>query len=154
MKTDNIHTNAAVARYNEAVRRALGYTDNTPRVNEPIVGYNNWGYVWDKNGGTYRFINSEAYKVTKVGKSKEVNWSYPINGVKVKLTYTPVTLEDAMGKSQIVDFIDIKGNEENRKNATILAKEKARLWKEAMSYPKGNKMRLSILNQVNEIEDF
>jgi len=148
------YTNAAVARYNEAVRRALGYTDNTPRVNEPIVGYNNWGYVWDKNGGTYRFINSEAYKVTKVGKSKEVNWSYPINGVKVKLTYTPVTLEDAMGKSQIIDFIDIKGNEENRKNATILAKEKARLWREAMSYPKGSKMRLSILNQVNEIEDF
>ena len=67
------YTNAAVAKYNEAVRRTLGYMDNTPRVNEPIVGYSNWGYTWDRNGGAYRFINSESYKVTKVGSPKNHN---------------------------------------------------------------------------------
>jgi hypothetical protein len=60
------YTNKKVTEYNDFVRTLLGYTDPIPHVGEPLTGYNNWGYDWRTK--SYRFINSESYKVTRVGK--------------------------------------------------------------------------------------
>lgn len=126
------YTNAAVARYNTAVRNILGYTDNTPRVGEPIVGYNNWGSQYDRRTKqtTYRFVNSESYKVTKVGQPRVIYKTLD-DGTSVQLQALPITLEDAMGNKDTFDFIDIKGNQQNREAATVLAREKARLFDQA-----------------------
>ena len=95
------YTNAAVARYNEAVRNTLGYTDNTPRIGEPIVGYNNWGRHYDRNTKTttYDFINSESYKVTKVGQPQTIKKRID-SGAVIELQALPITLVDAMGTQQ------------------------------------------------------
>lgn len=63
-------TNKAVSAYNNQVRELLGYTSPIPQVGEPMTGYNNWGYEWKTK--SYRFINSESYKVSKVDKSHKI----------------------------------------------------------------------------------
>lgn len=151
------YTNEAVAAYNRDVREALGYTDNTPRVGEPILGYSNWGEEYDRSTRqkTYRVINSESYKVVKVGKPRQVYKTIG-NNTKVELTAVPITIEDAMGKRDTIDFMDVKENQQNRQAVTQLAKEKARLHNEASeAYKRGNKKAYSALKDAeNEIEKF
>lgn len=147
------YTNKAVADYNTAVRNALGYHDNIPRVGEPIVGYSNWGAEYDRRTKqtTYRFINSESYKVTEVKPAKQVYYSLD-DGTRVQMTAIPITIEDAMGKRDKIDLMDIKGNPQNLQAATILAKEKARLFNVARHLPR--REQPAIYQQINAIEKF
>lgn len=142
------YTNAAVARYNEAVRRALGYTDNTPVVGEPIVGYANWGY--DYRTKSYKFINSESYKVTKIGKPE--NAQFRVGGLAVRMQVLPITLEDSMGNVETFNFVDIKDNANNRHTATLLAQEKSKLWEQARHLR--GRARADILSTINDIDKF
>ena len=142
------YTNAAVSRYNEAVRRALGYTDNTPRVGEPIVGYANWGYNYRTK--SYKFVNSESYKVTKVGNPE--NTQFRVGGLAVRMQVLPITLEDSMGNVETFNFVDIKDNSNNRHTATLLAQEKSKLWEQARHLR--GKARADILSTINDIDKF
>lgn len=150
------YTNAAVSRYNEAVRRALGYTDNTPRVGEPIVGYANWGAKYDRRTRRteYEFINSESYTVKKVGSPTKIE--HYVNGNKYSLLATPITLENSIGEEKTINFIDIKGNSLNKETALLLAKEKAKLMNRAnVAIRSGQRMLYGELKgAANEIEKF
>ena len=151
------YTNAAVANYNTKVRQLLEYNDNIPRVGEPITGYANWGAEYDKRTRqtTYRFINSESYKVVEVKPAKQVYYSLD-NGTRVQMTATPITIEDDMGKRESIDLIDIKGNPQNLQAATILAKEKAALHDKArIAINRGDKKGYATYKQAeNAIEKF
>lgn len=126
------YTNAAVANYNERVRRLLGYQSETPNVGEPMMGYANWGYDYRRK--TYQFINSEAYTVTKVESPREV--SFTVNKQSFKLIVVPITLKDSLGESRTFNYIDIKGNAANRGTVALLGALKNKVWAEAMSVPK------------------
>ena len=143
------YTNDAVTKYNEAVRRTLGYEGNIPHVGEPMTGYANWGY--DYRTKSYRFINSESYKVTKVGNPKTV--SIGIDGATIEMTAVPITLEDSMSHKDTFDYMDIKGNHQNKIAATTLAKEKSRLW-EAARRAISREAKAKIYQQINAIDSF
>lgn len=85
------YTNKAVTAYNDFVRNLLGYTDPIPHVGEPLTGYANWGYEWKTK--SYRFINSESYRVTKVGHPQTSSIS--INGENYTMQYVPITMENS-----------------------------------------------------------
>ena len=142
------YTNAAVSRYNEAVRRALGYTDNTPRVGEPIVGYANWGYNYRTK--SYKFVNSESYKVTKVGDPENIQ--FKVGGLAVRMQVLPITLEDSVGNIETFNFVDIKDNANNKHTATLLAQEKSKLWEQARHLR--GRARADILSTINDIDKF
>lgn len=144
-------TNAAVAAYNTKVRQLLGYNDNIPRVGEPITGYANWGYTWDRNGGSYKFINSEAYKVVAVQQPKTITKDLPKVG-KVSLQIIPITLENSLGEKRDYNLIDIKGNQENRAVAFRLAKAKAELHNTANKL--GGRAQIPYRQAANAIEEF
>lgn len=142
------YTNAAVANYNERVRRLLGYQGETPNVGEPMMGYANWGYDYHRK--TYQFINSEAYTVTKVDAPKQVSFNIQENNVK--LTIIPITLKDSLGESRTFNYIDIKGNAANRETVAFLGALKNKSWAKAMSVPKY--ARRPYYNTVNQIEQY
>lgn len=122
--------NNVVSSYNTQVRRILGYNDPIPRVGEPITGYSNWGYNWDRSGGTYDFINSEAYKVINVEKPRNI--STTVSGIgKVTLEAIPITLENSLGEVNSFNLIDIKTNLANKGAAFKLAKIKSELHNKA-----------------------
>ena len=146
------YTNAAVAKYNQQIRHLLGYDTQIPQKGEPMTGYNNWGYVWSPKGGSYRFINSEAYKVVKNDKPKVV-YKRLGDGRVVAMEAIPVTLEDSLGKVDTFDFMDVKTNPQNRQAATILANEKKALWAKWRTTP-GKKAKTAILKEINDIDDF
>ena len=148
------YTNKVVSKYNDQVRELLGYTTPIPQVGEPMAGYTNWGYTYDyrTKKGTYRFINSESYKVVSVGKPTKV--SHSLNGIPVIMEAVPVTLEDSMGKRDTFNYMDIKSNPQNRHNAEILANEKNRLWKETKKRGIGRDVRIALYGKINDIEKF
>ena len=142
------YTNAAVANYNERVRRLLGYQGETPNVGEPMMGYANWGLDYRRK--TYQFINSEAYTVTKVDAPKQV--SFNIQGNNIKLTIIPITLKDSLGESRTFNYIDIKGNAANRETVAFLGTLKNKLWAKAMSVPKY--ARMPYYKTINQIDEY
>lgn len=142
------YTNAAVANYNERVRRLLGYQSETPNVGEPMMGYANWGYDYRRK--TYQFINSEAYTVTKVESPREV--SFTVNKQSFKLIVVPITLKDSLGESRTFNYIDIKGNAANRGTVALLGALKNKVWAEAMSVPKY--ARRPYYNTANQIDQY
>lgn len=142
------YTNKAVAKYNLAVRNALGYNDGVPRVGEPMTGYANWGYEWQTK--TYRFINSEAYKVTRVGKPFTSNIT--VEGVSVTIESIPITLVDSFGKEDTFNYVDVKNNPSNLQAATALAKEKSKLWNLARRAT--GEAKRNYLTQINTIDSY
>lgn len=142
------YTNKAVAKYNLAVRNALGYNNGIPRVGEPMTGYANWGYEWQTK--TYRFINSEAYKVTRVGKPFTSNIT--IGGVSVTIESIPITLVDSFGKEDTFNYVDVKNNQSNLQAATALAKEKSRLW--GLARRATGETKRNYLTQINAIDSY
>ena len=143
------YSNKAVADYNNQVRELLGYTSALPEVGEPMVGYANWGYDWkDKS---YKFINSEAYKVVSVHKPKTVV-CHLFDGTPITMEALPITLQDSWGHKNTFRYMDITHNSKNRENAMRLAKEKARLWVDVKRAPKGTKK--NYYAKINEIEEF
>lgn len=152
-------TNKAVTKYNEAVRAAMGYTDETPRVNEPIVGYNNWGEEYDPytKETKYRFINSGSYRIIKVNPKTTVTYHKPLaDGTIAELEASPIVIEDSQGKTQELNLIDIKHNPRNLQTAIQLAKEKDRLAKEASIAWKARQIQqfAMLKGQMRDIEKF
>ncbi len=144
------YTNKAVTAYNNQVRELLGYTTSIPQKGEPMTGYANWGYDWRTK--TYRFINSEAYKVVKTETPRKLQTRLD-DGTAVVMEATPVTLEDSMGNTDTFNFMDIKGNFENRKGAMLLANEKKRLWNKAR-ITSGRQAKAEIYAKINAIDSF
>lgn len=144
------YTNKAVTAYNNQVRELLGYDSPIPHVGEPMTGYANWGYEWRTKN--YRFINSESYKVTQVGKPTTVQTRLD-NGTPVVMQAVPITLEDSLGNVDTFNFMDIKNNAQNRQSAMILANEKKRLWNEARrAY--GREAKAAVYAKINAIDSF
>lgn len=148
------YTNKAVSNYNTQVRNLLGYTSSIPNIGEPMTGYNNWGYTYDrkKKKGTYRFINSESYKVTKVDKPKQV-YTKLDNGTSISMQAIPITLEDSLGKKDTFNFMDIKNNSQNRQAAMLLAEEKKRLWADTKKVV-GMQAKIALYQKINTIDSF
>lgn len=144
------YTNKAVTAYNNQVRELLGYDSPIPHVGEPMTGYANWGYEWRTK--SYRFINSESYKVTQVGRPTTVQTRLD-NGTPVVMQAVPITLEDSLGNIDTFNFMDIKNNVQNRQSAMILANEKKRLWNEARrAY--GREAKAAVYAKINAIDSF
>ena len=148
------YTNKAVSNYNTQVRNLLGYTSSIPNIGEPMTGYNNWGYTYGrkKKKGTYRFINSESYKVTKVDKPKQV-YTKLDNGTSISMQAIPITLEDSLGKKDTFNFMDIKNNSQNRQAAMLLAEEKKRLWADTKKVV-GMQAKIALYQKINTIDSF
>ena len=144
------YTNKAVTAYNNQVRELLSYDSPIPHVGEPMTGYANWGYEWRTK--SYRFINSESYKVTQVGRPTTVQTRLD-NGTPVVMQAVPITLEDSLGNIDTFNFMDIKNNAQNRQSAMILANEKKRLWNEARrAY--GREAKAAVYAKINAIDSF
>ena len=144
------YTNKAVTAYNNQVRELLGYDSPIPHVGEPMTGYANWGYEWRTK--SYRFINSESYKVTQVGRPTTVQTRLD-NGTPVVMQAVPITLEDSLGNIDTFNFMDIKNNAQNRQSAMILANEKKKLWNEARrAY--GREAKAAVYAKINAIDSF
>lgn len=144
------YTNKAVSAYNNQVRELLGYTSPTPNVGEPMTGYTNWGYNWKTK--SYRFINSESYKVSKVDKPHKITTSLN-DGTAVTMEAIPLTLEDPVGNVDTFDFIDIKSNPSNLQAAIQLANEKKMLWAKA-KHAVGRDAKAKIYQRINFIDNF
>ena len=144
------YTNKAVSAYNNQVRELLGYTSPIPQVGEPMTGYANWGYNWKTK--SYRFINSESYKVSKVGKAHKITTSLN-DGTTVTMEAIPLTLEDPVGNVDTFDFIDIKSNPSNLQAAVQLANEKKMLWAKA-KHAVGRDAKAKIYQRINFIDNF
>lgn len=142
-------TNAAVSRYNVAVRNALGYQDQTPRVGEPMTGYDNWGYNWRTR--ETRLINSESYEITRV--EKPYTTRVDIGNVHVQVEIIPITLKDSFGKTDTFNYIDVKNNPKNLEAATALAKEKSALW-DLVRRTTNGEAKAKIYSTINEINNF
>lgn len=143
-------TNKAVSAYNNQVRELLGYTSPTPNVGEPMTGYANWGYDWKTK--SYRFINSESYKVSKVDKPHTIQ-THLNDGTTITMEAIPLTLEDSLGNVDTFDFIDIKSNLSNLQAAVQLANEKKMLWAEAKRAV-GRDAKAKIYQRINFIDNF
>lgn len=143
-------TNKAVSAYNNQVRELLGYTSPIPQVGEPMTGYNNWGYEWKTK--SYRFINSESYKVSKVDKSHKITTNLN-DGTAVTMEVIPLTLEDSLGNIDTFNFIDIKSNPSNLQAAIQLANKKKMLWAEA-KHAVGKDAKAKIYQRINFIDNF
>lgn len=144
------YTNKAVSAYNNQVRELLGYTSPTPNVGEPMTGYTNWGYNWKTK--SYRFINSESYKVSKIDKPHKITTSLN-DGTAVTMEAIPLTLEDPVGNVDTFDFIDIKSNPSNLQVAIQLANEKKMLWAKA-KHAVGRDAKAKIYQRINFIDNF
>ena len=144
------YTNKAVTAYNNQVRELLGYDSPIPHVGEPMTGYANWGYEWRTK--SYRFINSESYKVTQVGRPTTVQTRLD-DGTPVVMQAVPITLEDSLGNIDIFNFMDIKNNAQNRQSAMIIANEKKRLWNEARK-AYGREAKAAVYAKINAIDSF
>ena len=144
------YTNKAVSAYNNQVRELLGYTSPTPNVGEPMTGYTNWGYNWKTK--SYRFINSESYKVSKIDKAHKITTSLN-DGTAVTMEAIPLTLEDPVGNVDTFDFIDIKSNPSNLQAAIQLANEKKMLWAKA-KHAVGRDAKAKIYQRINFIDNF
>ena len=144
------YTNKAVSSYNNKVRSLLGYTSPIPQKGEPMTGYANWGYDWRTK--SYRFINSESYKVVATGKLQKTMTRLD-DGTAVYMEAVPITLEDSLGNKDTFDFMDIKGNPQNRQAAMILANEKKRLWAKARQVY-GRDAKAEIYAKINSIDSF
>ena len=104
-------TNESVEFYNNMVRDILGYETPVPQEGEMVMGYDNWGGVYDRllRKTVYKIINSEDYVITKVGETqtKTVRLTmnrYDFDAPSVQITYTPVTLKDSNGRTVTVPY--------------------------------------------------
>ena len=143
------YTNKAVAAYNNQVRELLGYNTPVPQRGEPMTGYINTRY--NRITKTYDFVNSESYKVVYSGNL--VTKSIVINGVTYRVEAFPITLENPVGDTVSINYMDIKSNRINRNAAEVIGREKARLWvqwrKATSKYARDN-----ALAQIHKLEEF
>lgn len=150
------YRNNTISKYNDYVRKILGYNiknnpnDYYPHENEPIVGYNNWGYLKTKKGHTYRFINSESYKtIDATAPVTNIELSVP-NGKVYTITAKPVVVQKPDGTEDILNFIDVRGNQDNRKAVTEIANVISYLWRKRKTVPFSEQS--VILQEINKLQ--
>lgn len=143
------YSNKSVAQYNEITRRILGYTDNTPRVGETILGYTNYDY--DPYTKKNNFVNSGSYKVVAV--AKPVVQSVTALGRTASITAVPVTIKGMDGISHTYNMVDIKGNEANKKAVVPIAEALRDLWA-LWKRPNTKTGRKEILKGIHRVESY
>ena len=150
------YRNNTISKYNDYVRKILGYdvknnpNDYYPHENEPIVGYNNWGYLKTRKGHTYRFINSESYKtIDATAPITNIELSVP-NGKVYTITAKPVIIQKADGTEDTLNFIDVRGNQDNRKAVTEIANVISYLWRKRKTVPFSEQSK--ILQEINKLQ--
>ena len=150
------YRNNTISKYNDYVRKILGYdiknnpNDYYPHENEPIVGYNNWGYLKTRKGHTYRFINSESYKtIDATAPVTNIELSVP-NGKVYTITAKPVVVQKTDGTEDTLNFIDVRGNQDNRKAVTEIANVISYLWRKRKTVPFSEQNE--ILQEINKLQ--
>ena len=150
------YRNNTISKYNDYVRKILGYdvknnpNDYYPHENEPIVGYNNWGYLKTRKGHTYRFINSESYKtIDATAPITNIELSVP-NGKVYTITAKPVIIQKTDGTEDTLNFIDVRGNQDNRKAVTEIANVISYLWRKRKTVPFSEQSK--ILQEINKLQ--
>ena len=150
------YRNNTISKYNDYVRKILGYdiknnpNDYYPHENEPIVGYNNWGYLKTRKGHTYRFINSESYKtIDATAPITNIELSVP-NGKVYTITAKPVIIQKTDGTEDTLNFIDVRGNQDNRKAVTEIANVISYLWRKRKTVPFSEQNE--ILQEINKLQ--
>lgn len=150
------YRNNTISKYNDYVRKILGYdiknnpNDYYPHENEPIVGYNNWGYLKTRKGHTYRFINSESYRtIDATAPITNIELSVP-NGKVYTITAKPVVVQKTDGTEDTLNFIDVRGNQDNRKAVTEIANVISYLWRKRKTVPFSEQSK--ILQEINKLQ--
>lgn len=119
------YTNKNVEKLNSIIRQKLGY-GKLPESGEPLMSYNNWKYI-GKN--TYAFINSESYSVVEIVGERDVELGDFISGCDSSLHIVDIKIKDALGKKQIIPYIDVKNNPECIPAVQMVCREKINLWR-------------------------
>ena len=154
------YTNANVEKLNLVIRKKLGYDGKNPQPGEPLMSYSNWGYDgMGISGAIYKVINSEAYICKGIMEEHD-------DDVRDMITYTDerplddyklhiieLEIEDSLGKSITVPFIDVKNNPHNREIVIALAYEKVHQWN-LYRQADNKKDKLMKLEKINSIDEF
>lgn len=154
------YTNANVEKLNQVIRKKLGYDNLLPQEGEPLMSYNNWGYIGSGSTGTqYRVINSESYKckgvVTEYDEDIKNMITYSMNtGIDdFKLHIVEIEIEDSLGECDVVPLIDVKNNQHNQELVRLLSYEKVHQWN-IYREAEGKMEKLKCLEKINAIDDF
>jgi exodeoxyribonuclease-5 len=154
------YTNANVEKLNRIIRKKLGYDGLNPQNGEPLMAYSNWGYEgMGVSGAIYKIVNSEAYICKDIVEEYDEDVMEMITYTSVdpfgdyKLHIIELNVEDSIGKSISIPFIDVKNNEHNREVVVALAYEKVHQWnKYRECEDKMSKMKC--LEKINAIDEF
>lgn len=154
------YTNANVEKLNRIIRKKLGYDGLNPQDGEPLMAYSNWGYEgMGVSGAIYKIVNSEAYICKDIVEEYDEDVMEMITYTSVdpfgdyKLHIIELNVEDSVGKSISIPFIDVKNNEHNREVVVALAYEKVHQWnKYRECEDKMSKMKC--LEKINAIDEF
>lgn len=154
------YTNANVEKLNRIIRKKLGYDGLNPQYGEPLMAYSNWGYEgMGVSGAIYKIVNSEAYICKDIVEEYDEDVMEMITYTSVdpfgdyKLHIIELNVEDSIGKSISIPFIDVKNNEHNREVVVALAYEKVHQWnKYRECEDKMSKMKC--LEKINAIDEF
>lgn len=154
------YTNSNVEKLNRIIRKKLGYDGLNPQDGEPLMAYSNWGYEgMGVSGAIYKIVNSEAYICKDIVEEYDEDVMEMITYTSVdpfgdyKLHIIELNVEDSVGKSISIPFIDVKNNEHNREVVVALAYEKVHQWnKYRECEDKMSKMKC--LEKINAIDEF
>lgn len=155
------YTNKSVEKLNMLIRKKLGYSGKMPQTGEPMMSYNNWGYLCSYPTTQYEFVNSEAYTVGHVSEPRQVSiasmfsdgipFGYSTNDLIMEVC--DMELFDALGEPHEVPYIDVKNNANNYKMAKLLSYEKIAQWKKYKQY--SNRFdKVKCTQKINAIDNF
>lgn len=121
------YTNKNVEKLNQVIRKKLGYGE-LPEKGEPLMSYSNWKYV---GRNTYMFVNSESYSVVEIVEERDVMLSDVLENYNgdLKLHIVDIRIADALGKKQVIPYIDIKNNKDNIPGVQTVCREKINQWR-------------------------
>lgn len=108
-------TNLSVEGYNDFVRQCLGYDQDVPQVGEILMGYDNWGRLYNKLTGesTYKLVNSEEYIISSVGQEKVKKVFLSDDFLEIK--YREVVVKNTSGKEITIPYTPYDKNEDSLK---------------------------------------
>lgn len=150
------YTNKNVERMNGIIRTKLGYGE-LPEPGEPLMSYANWKYIGDN---TYKFINSESYRVRKIMGERDVAIKDVVHsyGGDEVVHIIDIEIEDPLGKRIQIPYIDIRNNKKNISCVEIVCREKIDMWREYKKLDpttkEGKAKRGELLGYISDLDDF
>ena len=136
------YTNKSVEKLNMLIRKKLGYSGKMPQTGEPMMSYNNWGYLCSYPTTQYEFVNSEAYTVGHVSEPRQVSIASMFSD-GIPFGYS----------TNEAPYIDVKNNANNDKIAKLLSYEKIAQWKKYKQY--SNRFdKVKCTQKINAIDNF